>query len=111
MSNLSKRKIKFETDTYEMEVEIDDLKIPDEEIERRKAFCDLKDLKILYKFIEKTGGDESFFTFRVVDFNKDTSIVYGDEIEKIIVCKELFCYVFEKKDGYIQLVTHFETML
>ena len=113
MSSMLKgnKKIKIETENFELNVEIDEENIPDYEIERRNKFKELRDLKILYKFIDKNIKDESLFEFRIKDFNDNFFIIKGSKVENILVNTELFCYIFILKSGYIHLVTNFDTVL
>ena len=101
-------KSNIETDEYSMEITVDQDKIPSYEIERRKEFVHLTDLKTLYEMMDMYGDVDTTFSFTTHDFGDDTKTLKGDELDRIIICNELYCYAFIYKSGYIDLVTRFE---
>lgn len=100
----------IDSDDFVLEVEVDEKNIPDSEKLRRKDFTKLKDLMNFYSMIDEYGDDESTFTFVVTLFDGKRRTVKGEDLDRVIICKELFCYVFIYKNGYIELATGFKTI-
>ena len=94
------------TDNYCGDPEIDS-----QEAERRAKFCSLSDLMHLYSLMDTYGDDETTFTFDVTLTNGTRRTIMGEDVDRILVCDDVYCYAFIHKSGYVDFVNCFTTKI